>query len=88
MNDGRKNNGGARNGAGRKTKSAEDDLRAKLLPMDEMALNAMKTGLEGLDFQYVKLFMEYRYGKPKESKTLNLTNDGEPFNLRELIGFE
>lgn len=88
MADGRVNNGGARDGAGRKPKASEDDLRAKLSPMDDSALEAIKSGIEALDFQYVKLFMEYRFGKPKETKAIDLTSDGEPFNLKDLINFE
>lgn len=86
--DGRQANGGAREGAGRKPKAFEDDIKAKLQPMDDSALEALKNGISQGDFQYVKLFMEYRYGKPKETKAIDLTNDGKPFNLRELIEFE
>jgi hypothetical protein len=85
--DGRVNNGGYREGSGRKSKNEEDDLRAKLSPMDDNALQSLKTGIEACDFQFVKLFMEYRYGKPKETKDVNHTNAGEPFNLKDLICF-
>lgn len=66
MADGRKNNGGARNGAGRKAKADELALIEKLSPLDEEAFKALKEGVKARDFQYVKMFMEYRYGKPKQ----------------------
>ena len=59
-------NGGARPGAGRKPKADEVAMIELLSPMDEVALNALKKGLAAGEFPYVKMFMEYRYGKPKE----------------------
>lgn len=59
-------NGGARPGAGRKPKTDEVAMIELLSPMDEVALNALKKGLAAGEFPYVKMFMEYRYGKPKE----------------------
>ena len=74
MSDGRKNNGGARQGAGRKPKAEEIKLIEKLSPLEDSAFEALKNGLINGDFPFVKLFMEYRFGKPKDS--LDLTTDG------------
>jgi hypothetical protein len=60
------NNGGKRPGAGRKPKIEEAALIERLSPMDDTALKALKDGLTNGDHAFVKLFMEYRYGKPKE----------------------
>lgn len=67
MADGRKNNGGARTGAGRKPKADEVVLIEKLSPLDDIAFNELQKGVKSGDFQYLKLFMEYRFGKPKQA---------------------
>jgi hypothetical protein len=44
--DKRINNGGARKGAGRKSKAAEQKLIENLTPMNDMALKSLEKGLE------------------------------------------
>jgi hypothetical protein len=88
MADGRSNNGGARQNAGRKPKEQEENIKTLLSPMDDAAISAIKSGIENGDFQYVKMFMEYRFGKPKETKAVDLTSNGETFSLKDLIKFE
>lgn len=39
--------------------------------MDAAALNALKMGLANGEYNFVKLFMEYRFGKPKEKLELS-----------------
>jgi len=75
--DGRKNNRWhlTKGFAGRKTKAEEIELIERLSPLDDMAFEALKEGIEKNDFRYVKLFHEYRYGKPKETKDINLDQD-------------
>jgi hypothetical protein len=46
-----------------------------LSPLDDLAFEALKDGIKQKDFRYVKLFHEYRYGKPKETKDINLDQD-------------
>jgi len=65
MADGRKNNGGNKN-AGRKPKADEQLLIEKLSPLEDIALKALKKALQEDQGWAVKLFMEYRYGKPKQ----------------------
>jgi hypothetical protein len=73
--DGRKQNGGKREGAGRKPKSEEAELIARLSPLDDEALKQLTQGVKGGDFQYLKMFFEYRYGKPKQ--TIDAKVDGQ-----------
>lgn len=61
-----KKNGGARPGAGRKPKATELELIERLSPLDDVALEALKKGVQAGDFNFTKLFMEYRFGKPKQ----------------------
>lgn len=58
--------GGARVGAGRKPKASEIELIERLSPLDDIALESLKIGVESGDFNFTKLFMEYRFGKPKQ----------------------
>lgn len=74
--------GGAGRGQGRKSKADEDRIRtlsitalSEVFESEEGALKHLATqskigGKEG--FPYLKLLLEYAYGKPKE--TIDLTN--------------
>jgi hypothetical protein len=79
--DGRKNNGakqGENRGQGRKSKAEELSLIERLTPMQDDALKALEKGVKACEFPYIKLYMEYMYGKPKETVKftgdLNVTN--------------
>jgi hypothetical protein len=64
----RKYNGaikGEYRGQGRKPKSSELELIERLSPLDDHALESLKNGVLRGDFNFIKLFFEYRYGKPK-----------------------
>lgn len=67
--------GGKREGSGRKPKAEEIELIERLSPLDDSAFEALKEGIENKDFRYVKMFYEYRYGKPKETKDITLDHD-------------
>lgn len=67
--------GGPRPNSGRPTKADEVKLVERLSPMDDIAFLKLQQGLNKGDFQFVKLFFEYRYGKPKEK--VDITSLGE-----------
>ncbi len=73
--------GGKRNGAGRKAKAEEVELIERLSPMDDMAFSALRDGIKQKNPVYVKMFFEYRFGKPKEK--IDVTSDGE-----RIVGFD
>ena len=77
--DKRTNNGGARKGAGRKSKSEEQKLIENLTPMNAMALSSLEKGLEKKEQWAVKLFFEYFYGKPQQR--LDVTSNEETLNM-------
>lgn len=79
MSDKRENNGGAREGAGRKSKAKEIELIEKLTPFEDEALKALEKGVKSGDYKFINLYMSYRYGKPKESK--DITSNGETINI-------
>ena len=68
-----KQRGGARLNSGRKPKIEELAMIEKLSPLDELAFEKLKQGIEQNKFQYLKLFMSYRWGRPKEVKEVDLT---------------
>ena len=75
MADKRKNNGGHKT-AGRKSKAQEQQLIEKLTPLEDSAFKALKKGIEQNQNWAVKLFFEYKYGKAKEFKEIDLNTDG------------
>ena len=77
--DKRINNGGARKGAGRKSKAAEQKLIENLTPMNDMALESLQKGLEKKAQWAVKLFFEYFYGKPQQR--VDVTSNEETLNM-------
>lgn len=68
------NRGGHREGSGRKAKATELELIERLSPLDDDAMKALKSGIKKGEYPYVKMFFEYRLGKPKE--TMNLKHEG------------
>tara|TARA_R100001143_G_scaffold49061_1_gene44072 strand:+ start:332 stop:598 length:267 start_codon:yes stop_codon:yes gene_type:complete len=77
--DKRTNNGGARQGAGRKGKAEEQKLIENLTPMNPMALESLEKGLENKEQWAVKLFFEYFYGKPQQK--VDVTTNSESLNM-------
>lgn len=64
--DKRVNNGGAREGAGRPKKSDEAELIERLKKFDDIAEAKLIEGVEAGSYPHLKIFYEYRYGKPKQ----------------------
>ena len=77
--DGRKDNGGSRQGAGRKPKAEEQQLIEKLTPMNKDALKALRDAVKDGESWAVKLYFEYFYGKPKQ--TLALEGGDKPIEI-------
>lgn len=73
--DGRTNNGGKRNGSGRKGKADELELIERLKPLDELAFTKLGELLQKGDQQALKLFMAYRFGQPRQTIDANLTGE-------------
>ena len=86
--DNRKNNGGARQGAGRKPKADEIKLIERLdsiIDKDEAVGKLGELVTKG-DIRALQLYLSYRYGKPKESIDLN-SSEGLNINFKDLIKF-
>jgi len=82
-----KNNGGNKN-AGRKPKADEIKLIEKLdqLIDRDSVIKKLNELIEDGNFNALKLYFEYRYGKPKES--IDITTAGQSLAFNELIGFD
>lgn len=81
--DKRKFNGGNKN-AGRKPKADELVLIEKLSPLDDTAFQKLMDGVNSGSFLHLKLFFEYRYGKPKQ--LIGLVTEGETLEQVFKIG--
>lgn len=85
MSDGRKYNGGhsTKGRAGRKPKAEEHQLIEKLDKAidQEKAIEKLNEMVENGDFKALQLYLAYRYGKPRETKDVNLTGDLPIFDL-------
>jgi len=86
MADGRKNNGGNKN-AGRKPKAEElrliklgtDAINAVYGSEDKYWLHIAKESKKSI--HHLKLLCDYVYGKPKETKSIDHTSDGEKISI-------
>jgi len=75
--------GGKREGAGRKSKSEEMKLVEMLnkhIDKDE-AIIKLKGMIDEGDFKAIQLYMNYMYGKPKETKDISITSEQPLFDL-------
>ena len=72
--DKRKNNGGHTT-AGRKSKADEVALIEKLTPLEPLAFKALSNALSDEQNWAVKLWFEYMYGKPKETKDVTVITE-------------
>jgi len=59
--------GGARKGAGRKSKDEEQALIERLSPLSDSAFKALASAIKEGQSWAVKMYFEYMYGKPKET---------------------
>ena len=76
--------GGKRAGAGRKAKAEEQKLIENLTPMNDIALESLKKGLEKKEQWADKLFFENFYGKPQQR--VDVTTNDDSINM-PLINF-
>lgn len=78
--------GGARPGAGRKSKAEEQLLVESLTPMKADAIKALHEGVQRGDGFFVKMFMEYFYGKPRETvKMTHAVETGQTFKIGDTV---
>ena len=83
-----KTKGGAREGAGRKSKAEEQSLIEKLTPLEPLAFKALNDALnDGKDWA-VKLFFQYNFGMPKQVVENNTNLTVNDFDIKEVLKFD
>ncbi len=83
-----KERGGAREGAGRKSKAEEQSLIEKLTPLEPIAFNALTEALnDGKDWA-VKLYFNYMFGMPKQTIDQNSNVNLSNFDIKDIIKFK
>ena len=86
--DKREGNGGAREGAGRKTKAEEQSLIEKLSPLEPIAFEAFETALKENKDWAVKLFFQYNFGMPKQTIDQKSDITVNSFDLKDIVKFD
>ena len=83
--DKRKFNKGTKgNKGGRPPKDSSSELHDRLNPMSEMGIQRLKEGIERGDFNYLKLYFQYRYGKPKQISQVTVHAEQPLFDLNSI----
>ena len=72
---------GTKGKSGRKPKSDELALIEKLTPLSDKAFEELQKGIERGEFQFVRLWFQYMYGKPKQIAEISINQDVPLFDL-------
>lgn len=67
--------------SGRKPKSDEIALIEKLTPLEDKAFEELEKGIERGEFQFVRLYFQYMYGKPKQITEISINQEEPIFNI-------
>ena len=68
--------------SGRKPKSEDLKMLERLTPLDDIAFEKLKEGIEAGDFKFIRLCFLYKWGSPKQMQEVTVTNTEVPiFNL-------
>ena len=78
--------GGARRGAGRKPKAEREELTDRLSPYEDAGIEALISGVKRGEPWAVKLFFEYRWGKPKQRT--DITSDGQQITPPPIVFYK
>ena len=70
--------------SGRKPQSEDIAMIEKLTPLDEIAFQKLKEGIEAGGFQYIKLFFHFRFGKPKQISEVTINQEQPLFSLSDM----
>lgn len=83
--DKRKNNGGARKGAGRKPKADEEKLKELMdgISTPKKVWNKLLEKVKDGDTNAIKLWLAYRYGQPKQTIESDNTHNFPTIDMNE-----
>lgn len=87
MSKNKNGHGGRRKNSGRKPKSTEIELIERLdnIIESDAAIKQLGKLINRGNFNAIKLYLEYRFGKPKDS--VDITSNGDSISFNELINF-
>ena len=68
--------------SGRRAKSDEIALIEKLSPLNDKAFAELEKGIERGEFQFVRLWFQYMYGKPKQMTEISISQYQPLFDLQ------
>lgn len=88
--DKRKNNGGKREGAGRKPKADEIKLIERLDKHidSEMVFDKLEGLINQNNLKAIELYLGYRYGKPNQKVEQHTTHTLNDFNIKDVLNFD
>ena len=72
---------GVKGRSGRKPQSENIEMIERLSPLDPIAFEELKKGVEKGEFKYVQLFFYYRFGKPRQAQDITINQETPIFNL-------
>ena len=62
-----------------------DDINLKIIerltPLDDKAFKMLREGIEKGDFKFLKLWMNYRFGLPKQQTEIKVNSEQPLFSL-------
>ena len=67
--------------SGRPKKSDELLMIEKLTPLSDKAFEELQKGIERGEFQFVRLWFQYMYGKPKQIAEISISQEQPLFDL-------
>ena len=67
--------------SGRKPKSDELAMIEKLTPLEDKAFEELQKGIERGEFQFVRLWFQYMYGKLKQIAEISISQEQPLFEL-------
>ena len=70
--------------SGRLPKVKELEMIERLSPLDDQAFEELKKGIERGEFAYLKLFFNFRFGRPKQIQDVTINSEQPLFNLDSL----
>ena len=70
--------------SGRPPKVKELEMIERLSPLDDQAFEELKKGIERGEFAYLKLFFNFRFGRPKQIQDVTINSEQPLFNLDSL----
>ena len=70
--------------SGRPPKVKELEMIERLSPLDDQAFEELKKGIERGEFAYLKLFFNFRFGRPRQIQDVTINSEVPVFDLSKM----